>query len=267
MANTQQIPTRRNKQFELDEQVVNNWHIAGGGVSDFFNAMSLFFPEGERYFIRSVRAYEKHLPEFLREPAKQFIGQEAFHGREHNKLNRILDQRKFDKQLEEGLAFLTNKLPSSWNLAVTIALEHLTAILAQGLLEHSDSLHGSDPNYQDMWIWHALEETEHKSVAFDVYDQCVNHNQFYKYCIRCSALIIATTIFAVWCTQQYGSLLNKHKQLNFKSVASTVKYTVGSPGIIRKAIPRWLDWFRPGFHPWDHDNSHHLKHYYNLLQE
>src|SRR5690606_41942592 len=51
----------------------------------------------------------------------------------------------------------------------TCALEHFTAMLAETILEHPEMLEGMDERVLPLWLWHAVEESEHKSVAFDVY--------------------------------------------------------------------------------------------------
>src|SRR4029079_15061731 len=61
-------------------------------------------------------------------------------------------------------------LPPISNLALTAALEHFTATLAELLLTDEDAraMFG-EPAARDLFVWHALEESEHKAGAFDVY--------------------------------------------------------------------------------------------------
>lgn len=258
------LPIRRNKNFNFDDSAINYWHQKGPGVTQFLNAMSLFFPAGERYFIRSVRAFREQTPH-LKEHVAAFIGQEAFHGREHEKMNKMLNTPLFDVMLERALDKLTDTLPDDFNLAATCALEHFTAILAQGLLEDISTFDESDESFRNVWIWHALEETDHKAVAFDVYDSVVK-NKVYGYFLRCFSLIIGTVIFLVWLSERYAVLLHRNGQLNITNVVGTMKFLFVKPGTFLKAIPRWFDWFRPGFHPWDHDNSHELIKYEEFLE-
>ena len=255
----------RNKKFNLNANVVNDWHQDGPGVTQFLNAMSVFFPAGERFFIRSVRALQHKAPKEMKEEISAFIGQEAFHGREHEKLNKMLNMPQFDALLERGLEVLSEKLPKDFNLAATCALEHLTAILAQGLLEDIDTFMKSDSEFRAMWTWHALEETEHKAVAFDVYESVVD-NKVYAYVLRTLTLVIATIIFLACLSERYTVLLHRNGQLNIKNVTGTLKFLFIKPGTFLKAIPRYIDWFRPGFHPWDHDNAFELSKYKELLE-
>lgn len=257
-------PIRRNKQFKLDLSKSTTWHQAGKGVSQFFNAMSLFFPAGERYFIRSVRAYADKTPPEMKEAVSAFIGQEAFHGREHEQLNAAIVDYRFSILLEQALIYLSEKLPPEYNLAATVALEHITSILAQGLLKDVKYMVDSDPEFRDLWLWHALEETEHKAVAFDLYESVVK-NKVYAYVLRCVTLVIASLIFAIAVCERYISLLRKENQLTLKNVFATIQWLVWNPGVLVKTVPLWMSWFRPGFHPWDHDNSFELSKHRDLL--
>ena len=36
------------------------------------------------------------------------------------------------------------------------------------------------------------------------------------------------------------------------------KFLWTSPGVMRRTLPAWLSYFRPGFHPWQHNNRHLL---------
>src|SRR5256885_4428190 len=166
---------QRDIHFDVAGLTPATWHPRGAHVSHWFNAMSIFFPEGEKFFIASVRKHQERVTdERLREDVKGFIGQEAMHGREHRVYNAWLAQHGYPvDKLEQGvidlLAFTTRWTPRGSQLASTLALEHLTAIMADNLLGDPRVLEGVDPRISALWRWHAIEETEHKAVAFDVY--------------------------------------------------------------------------------------------------
>src|SRR5207244_3358365 len=79
------------------------------------------------------------------------------------------------------------------HLAVTIALEHFTAIMADAMLTNDGVLEGADPRMAALWRWHAIEETEHKAVAFDVYKTVAPG--FLGWLRRCLIMLSATVIF------------------------------------------------------------------------
>ena len=270
---TEVMPVRRNLEFKLPESRIGDWHADGVHVSHFFNAMSLFFPDGERFFIDSVRAYrdEIHDPE-LKEAVRGFIGQEAMHGREHEEYNEALEKRGMpanrNSRMILGLLNFTRRIESrAGQLAITIALEHLTAILADSVLRDPRVLEGAEPRFAALWRWHALEETEHKAVAFDVYQATVGKGPL-AYFRRCFALLMATLIFWVMVIPIHIDMVRREGKLfSLRGWWSAMKFLWVKPGALRRMIPDWLDFFKPGFHPWDHDNRRFLNGVDELVQE
>jgi uncharacterized protein len=257
-------PIRRDLEFHLPADKMGRWHPAGQAHSLFIDTLSVFFPTGERFFINSLRPYREKLkdPELLK-ALNAFIGQEGMHGREHMEYNAKLAGAGIPVDQQEALVdrlldFSKARLAPEYQLAVTVALEHLTAILGDILLREPKLLEGADPQFAALWRWHALEETEHKAVAFDVYEQMVGKGPR-AYAIRTSALVISTGIFWALVYPFWVQNLKARGQLgNWRSIANALKWQWLSPGGLRRTIPDWLDWFKPGFHPWDHDNREFL---------
>ncbi len=268
------MPVRRNLNFNLPAEKISNWHSDSVHISHFLNAMSIFFPVGERFFIDSVRHYRDDVtdPE-LQEAVKGFIGQEAMHGREHEEYNDALTAKglpadRYERIVIKLLGFFRRFTPKRSQLAGTIALEHLTAILAHGLLSDESRLSGADPRFSALWRWHALEETEHKSVAFDVYATVMKIRPI-AYLRRCAALILSTTIFFLMLMPFHIGLVRREKgQLfNLKGWWQVTVFLWGPRGVLLRALPDWLDFFKPGFHPWDHDNREFLFEIDDLVSE
>src|SRR5208282_1600816 len=133
------------------------------------------------------------------------------------------------------------RLAPRGQLAVTCALEHYTAILAEQLLREVDHRDAGHESVRPLWIWHALEESEHKAVAFDVYEAMGG-----SYLHRVAIMLLTTAFF-------FGETANVHGWLG------AVDYFWGRPGLLRKLVPAYLDYFRPGFHPDDRDTTSLLK--------
>src|SRR5437763_6306498 len=151
-------------------------HWLGGDVyrTAFMNALSMSFPLGEQMFIDSVRAVPvDSLPDArLRAEVKDFVGQEASHRFVHQQYNDQLARQGYAYTLEPEVLLRMERvyrLPVLDRLAITCALEHYTAILADYVLRHPEFMRDADPQMRILWSWHAAEETEHKAVAFDVY--------------------------------------------------------------------------------------------------
>lgn len=264
-------PIRRNLKFDLPRAKVNRWNPAGLHITQFYNTLSLFFPAGERFFIQSVRNYRDRLTDLhLKAQISAFIGQEGFHTREHEDYNDALVEAglpvaQLTRVVEQVLA-AAQRLPAPVQLAATVALEHLTAVLGDMLLRDPELLTGADPRFAAIWRWHAIEETEHKAVCYDAYAVVLGHG-LPAYALRVTAFVFANLIFWSLYYPFYVQMLRKSGGLG--DVAGWLKlfnFQFGKPGVLRKALPQWLDFFRPGFHPWWHDNRHFLDQAEALMQ-
>ncbi len=262
------MPIRRDLSFDLPAGKMTSWHPAGKHMSHFMNTLSIFFPVGERFFIESVRYYRDKgviTDERLKKAVTAFIGQEAMHGREHEDYNAAYAEAGFEAvEMEAIVTRLLNRLqkilPPEYQLSVTVALEHFTAILAHGLLEHPEMIIDADAHFRDIWNWHALEETEHKAVAYDVYCKVMEDKKLYGYMVRVTGIIGATVIF--WALVYPFFVRNVQKDGGLFDIPgwwSAFKTQFISPGIMRKIIGPYLDFYKPGFHPWDHDNRHFVE--------
>jgi len=266
-------PIRRNLSFHLPKEEISRWNNQHLHISHFYNTLSIFFPVGERFFIDSVRNYRNQItdPE-LKASVTAFIGQEAMHGREHDEYNDAMAEaglpvKKMESKVTWFLGFLQRILPHSLQLAVTVALEHLTAILADTLLRDPDLLKNAHPRYAAIWQWHALEETEHKAVAFDVYTQVVGKG-IKAYFHRTFALTMATIIFWMLFYAFYIQVIRKEGGLwDFKGWAASFSFQWLKPGVLRRVIPEWLEFYRPSFHPWDQDNRQYLERIDDLVTQ
>lgn len=252
---------RRDRHFAIGAQNLRNWHPEGLHVSQFFNALSLFFPDGEQFFIDSVRHYRDRIGDRqLLEDIRGFIGQEAMHGREHRAYNQALADAGFDVARIEArvirlLTFARSHLHPAHQLAATIALEHFTAILADVVLRDPRVLDGAAPEMARLWRWHALEETEHKAVAYDVYREVMARRPLRGYLLRCSVMIGVSLRFT-WQTARAHYELVRHdaEHRNWRGWLALVRNLWFTPGVYRQIVLPWLAYFRPGFHPWQHDN-------------
>ena len=248
----------RRMDYDIPE-IPRYWYKGNAWITHFMNALSTTFPDGERFFIHSVRNFENQVtdPE-LRAQIRAFIGQEANHGKEHEAFNQaLIDQHQLPltsklKFMKGALAWAKSKWSPREQLAMTVGFEHFTAILANLMLKQADVIEDLDGVYADMFMWHAVEETEHKAVAFDVY-QAVDGD----YWLRVRSMAAATFFFLLVTLRMQYSLLKHDKQLgNWRDALGFAKFMLLKPGMITRIIPEYLDFYRPGFHPWQHDNRH-----------
>lgn len=267
------MPVRRDLHFDLSKTDVTRWNGHGPLTTHYMNALSVFFPEGERFFIHSVRNYRDQItdPE-LKQAVTAFIGQEAMHGREHEDYNaRIaaagMPAEQMEAFIKAGLIQF-KKFPKPLQLAITVALEHFTAIYADLLLKEPRLLEGADPVLAKMWQWHALEETEHKAVVFDVYEKVVGKGAK-AYALRTSTLAAITAVFmtAVLIFQIRMIAADKKLKTSLSDWTHFAWVMLGPLGGVRRIAKPWLDFFKPGFHPWDHANQHYLEGIDRFVQE
>jgi len=259
------MPVRRDAQFPLPAERAHDW-IGDGGVqfTHLMNTMSLVIPVGERFFIDAVRHYRDQITDpDLKKAATAFIGQEAMHGREHDEYNdrvikRLPSAAVFEKRVKALLDWMQGNTPPAMRLSATIALEHITAIMADGLLKEPRVSENAERGYASLWRWHALEETEHKGVAYDVWEATQGKGPL-AYTVRAFGLVLATSIFWAMVAPHFLNFVRQEGKLtDRKGWSSFYRLAFGEVGFLRKMVRPWFDYFRPDFHPWDDDNSHYL---------
>ena len=242
--------------FEFDEKVPRYWLDNNYLISHTMNALSVLFPEGEQFFVDSVRAFRDQINDpKLKAEVRGFIGQEAMHSLEHIAMNQhVRDQGMPVEEMEKDLKVildLARKLPKRHQLAVTCALEHITAMMADMLLERDDVREDIHETMRPLWVWHAIEETEHKAVAYDVFQQVGG-----TYAERAFYQLFATAALGVVATWFTGRMVMKdRKNFSVKGAAKGMWRMWGKDGAFSSLIPAWAEYFKPDFHPWDKDNS------------
>jgi len=159
--------------FAFDEGIPRHWFAGNAVATHVFNGLNLVFPDGERFFIDSVRARLPRVadPE-LRRQVKGLFGQEGRHAHEHERYFETLEAqgyeiRTFLRRFQHFARWTRRWLPAPLRLAMTAGAEHYTATLGAHALEQ-DLVDQAHPTMRDLIVWHATEEIEHKAVAFDV---------------------------------------------------------------------------------------------------
>ncbi len=251
------IQTRRMSFEESLEEVPRHFGPDGDVLSSHIAAcLSAVFPDGEDFFVRSVRHFRGDIADpVLKQEVGGFIGQEAVHGREHRAFNRRLSQlgyptRFLERFTERLLAGADKVLSPKACLAVTAALEHYTATLAEQLLRDEDTraLFGHD-KVRELFLWHALEESEHKTVAFDVYRAVGGTERMRRVVMNgITAGFIGGVALAVGV-----SLLGDRVAYNPVRLARSVRRFLHSPIISRELWRELRIYNQPGFHPSDRD--------------
>ena len=273
-SNKAEMPVRH-MEFKFDGKNVDTVFYKDSELaSAYFHALSIFLTFGEDLVIETARYHRQFLsdPE-LKRRVTALIGQEAVHSKAHDQFNDTLEEYRYplnfyrfmaDKVFRYG--FL--RLPHRMQLSMMAGIEHYTAVLAEFMMEHEEVFYASgDEKQRALWMWHMLEESEHKDIAYDVFQELSGN-----YALRQSGFAIAsvTIIFLVALGGAAIPPIRRPRNLlsprYWKDVARGVGLLYGpKEGVYGSTIGHILDYLRPGFHPNDHDVSAHLDYYEKKL--
>ncbi|HXP64203.1 MAG TPA: metal-dependent hydrolase [Steroidobacteraceae bacterium] len=249
----------RNVMFARGKSADRWWNGGNPYATAFYNSLSLTFPKGEAFFIESVRNFRDRVPPAQQEQIDAFIKQEAAHSREHNHLNNQVEQAGYDvgamhADLDSRLALLEDQ-PPIVGLVTTVALEHFTAIIAHACLQKESHFRGAAPDAARLWKWHAIEEIEHKGVAFDTFLAATKNLSAYKrWKFRSLVMLNISYTFLRGRVRAMRQFLKQDGIDGPVSWLRIFSFLVIYPGLLRQIFPSWLSFFRPKFHPWQHDD-------------
>jgi predicted metal-dependent hydrolase len=250
------IVVRENIDFGLDGDIPRYWYAGDPYKSRLFDSMQLTFPEGERFFMKSVGTFRKAIKDpVLAHQVKDFMRQEGAHGIAHTAYHDALRRQGLpvDQLLQENKAVLDGysaRFSREFNIALTSAFEHFTGLLAETFFSHEETTHGMDDRIRALMAWHAMEEMEHKSVAFDVMIEVGKVG----YVTRSLALIRAmwrlrTIMFGyadrLLKADGYGWFARK------TMFVKNLRWMFGKRGVLALPVGAFLGYFRPSFHPND----------------
>ena len=246
----------RRMDFSFDQVDTMDWYRDNPILTAFIAVLSGTFPPGEQMFIESVRNYKDRVtdPQLL-ENVKDFTRQEAHHTNQHKLANEKLESlgwkaQNIEKRVEKAIALLNAKRSKRERLAATVCLEHITAIVAEYVLTHPKQPEGMHPSIKYMMIWHAIEEIEHKSVAFDVYMATGGQRKTLLRIMKAIAVLFPTltmgrTIYLLWAARRLP---------RWAQTDEAGGRVGGDDGRVASGEEPFKDFYRDDFHPEDHDN-------------
>ena len=248
----------RDERFNRGSDAARWWAGEPFGTA-WHNALSATFPRGEAYFIESVKAHRDGADPKLAEEIRAFVRQEINHTREHVAFNRLAESHGYDiKAVDRRVAEmleLTKGRPVIINLAATMALEHYTAMMAHEFLTNPDHFGAADPEVRRMWEWHSVEEIEHKGVAFDTWNHATRDwTKWRRWKLRSLMMVVVTINFFRNRWADSLEMLAQDGITGWRAKWGLFSYLAWKPGVVRRILPAWLAYFKPGFHPWDHDD-------------
>ena len=251
--------TPRDLRVDRNTRNARWWHGGDPVATAYFNALSAAFPQGETFFIESVRRYRDSVHEPLRQQIAAFVQQEAMHTREHVVFNKLLrtagyDLTAIDAEVRRRVDEARTR-PHLVQLALTVALEHFTAIMAYSLLTEREPLPGASEEIVRLWQWHAIEEIEHKAVAYDTFLAVTqNMSGLKRWLLRCHVMGLVSIQFWYSNFQRMADFFRQDGINTPRTWWRVAKYLLVKPGMMRRIFWDYLRFFGPGFHPWHRDD-------------
>lgn len=256
------------RKLQFNPKAIRRHYFANSPViSHMLTALSSTFPIGEQFFVHSVRnVRDKVKDEKLQAQITAFIGQEAMHSKAHAEFNEAW--RSDNYNLDRFQAWLARKneyvknLHPKIQLAITCAFEHFTALLGGYILRHPEVLATLDEDAAKLWVWHAIEEIEHRAVAFDVYQAVYGDDKIRRMIMRS-----VTTGFASLTFYSATRLFLQDKAKSLPKVGGNVfgLYLLGKMFI--QLLPEYLSYFKADFHPSEIDYTKIVNYWKERLAE
>jgi len=245
------LPVRRLR-VDLARGFPRLWCGGDAFRTHFMNALSMSFPVGEQFFIDSVKKGVATLAPGQQarwdEALRGFVGQEATHRFLHAQFNTELERQGLKNHWQHWAAWRIERgrdMHPVNHVAVTAAYEHFTAVLATGLLRQASWLRGAPPELALLWRWHAVEESEHKTVAFDLYRAMGGSERrrilWFAY--------IGLQFFVESGLQTAINLWRAGLWWRPRTWWGGARFLLGRGGVWRACALPLLRYLRPGFHP------------------
>jgi predicted metal-dependent hydrolase len=251
--------TPRDLRVDRNTRNARWWHGGDPVATAYFNALSAAFPQGETFFIESVRRFGDRVDEPLRQQIAAFVQQESMHTREHVAFNKLLrnagyDTTAMDAETRRRVDEARGR-PPVVQLALTVALEHFTAIMAHSLLTEREPLPGASEEILRLWQWHAIEEIEHKAVAYDTFVAVTQHlSGLQRWALRCHIMALVSVQFWYSNFQRMADFFRQDGINTPRTWWRVAKYLLVKPGMMRRIFRDYLRYYGPGFHPWHRDD-------------
>lgn len=234
----------------FNPKAISRHYFANSPVmSHLLTALSSTFPVGEQFFVHSVRNVRDQVTDStLQAQIAAFIGQEAMHSKAHSEFNAAW--RRDDYNLDRFQAWLARrdvyvkKLDPKIQLAITCAFEHFTALLGGYILKHPEILSSLDDDSIKLWVWHAIEEIEHRAVAFDVYQNVYGDDHIRRLIMRS-----VTTGFFSLSIYSTMRLFLQDKKNSLPKVGGNAFGIYLLAKMLIQMLPEYLSYYKKSFHP------------------
>lgn len=264
-------PLKQNWEQELPKY----WFDNSPFKTHFMNAMSIMTPVSEYAVIHTIKETQKILkdPE-LKKQINHMIAQENWHSYSHKKYNEWLesiDLPAFELSSKWLINLTTAKKraekfigESSW-LPAIVSGEHNAACFMEYILERPALLQQMHPHFRQAWLWHCLEEIEHKGSSMDMWIDTKDYYNRKKWKLN-TTFIIQSIRFHSNLVKFTLILLNRDRQLwKWRTVKDGLSFIFGRDGLFLNTVGPWFKFFKTDFHPWNHDTRYLIEQYQKII--
>lgn len=267
------VPLKPRKMgFEVSPDTPRYWADGDPVKTTFANALSAIFPVGEHIFVRVMRRNLCRISDAeLKQMGRKFCAQEGHHAREHGRFNQFLteqlgysDLSRREQNFQRFMAWLEAHCSDEHQLAGVAATEHFTSVMGHIIMSQPDRWLAERNELASMLLWHAVEEVEHKSVAFDVYENIDGAYWRRSLWLAMMCGILAYTLGSrqLYMLKQEGLL---YKPATWQGMA---RFYFGKRGVLRAFNSRhFWSFLKPDFHPWQLDDRALIRHWEALYEQ
>ena len=266
-------PLRQN----WDKELPKYWFDNSPFKTHYFNAISILIPAAENVVIHAVKATRPLLTDpVLKAQTAEMVAQENWHSFSHRQYNTWLTRIGLPAP-ELGAWFLhkmikaKNRLdkyfgPKAW-LPAVIYGEHNAAVMMEYFLERPKLLAQMHPHFRQAWVWHFIEEIEHKGSSMDMWHD-IKHVYNYKRWRLHIGFAYFIIRFNINHYKMVAALLKHDKQLwKWQTAKDAASFLFGRDGLVVKTFVPLIKFFKPNFHPWDHDTRYLIEQYAKLTED
>ena len=247
---------KRVREYQFSDDIPRYWAENNPVITAFYNALSSVVPEGEKFFIQSMRAGAKKVTDDkLRKDIEGFIAQEGSHSRAHIALNDWIKSQGYP--VEEGNTYVKGLLScvNRWfslkqRLAFTTAIEHFSSVMSDRFVRYPEINHHLDSSIRDFLVWHCIEEIEHKSVAYDLYNTLYGGYFSRIFNMLFITVFFVPSVFGV----QFKYLRHDGELFNMRAWWGAIVYFWLKPGWFSRVPSGYVKYFFTNFHPWKENN-------------
>lgn len=244
----------RDVRFRIAETPTRHWLKNDPAMTWMVDSFAVFLPEGERYFIRALKFYAPRVkdPQLL-DDLDGFSRQEAFHSREHEGYNAALAALGYDvPDMERRVkARLDRAQGNIKRVIVTCSIEHLTSTFSSIVLNSPELFEDAAEPYRRLWMWHALEELEHRSVALKMLPLATPKlNRVQRYFFRVIAMNrVLSIILGLWFANIASCARTDGVKPGFRLFMDCFWKACVYPGFLRRGFLYFIRYYMPGYDP------------------